>query len=62
MYLANRNLSTLAKLAKVIFGLEGSQIGVVVSTVKHVDSAFSTTSLLSCPERCEFVTVIKRVG
>ena len=26
MYLANRNFSTLAKLAKVIFGLEGSQL------------------------------------
>ena len=28
MYLANRNVSTLAKLAKVIFVLEGSQLAI----------------------------------
>ena len=40
MYLANSNLSTLAKLAKVIFGLEGSQILLVHATGNPIGNVF----------------------
>ena len=55
MYLANRNVSTIAKLAKVIFGLEGSQHILVSSimlqqqlyTERLPNYSFATFTLIS---------------